>query len=357
MKILILGFTKLKYMPYMNFYLDNINSKTNEIHLVYWDRDKKEDITVPDGITPHKFEYYQEDDKPKFQKINSFVRYRQFVKKILSESQFDFVVSLHTLPAVLMYRELIKKFGGKYILDYRDYTYEKISVYQKIITKLVEYSAYTFISSDAFRKYMPPLEKVKTTHNILLDSLDNRNIRTESKDVIRIRYWGLIRYSKTQIEIIRHIANDPRFEFHFNGREQAECEAIKKYVKENNIHNVFFHGEYRPEDRFSFIKDTDIIQNIQDFDSITENAVSNKFYDAALFYIPQICSDKSFMGKCAIEYGLGFSCSAYDENFADCLYKGYKNLNKAKFKEDCDAFTDKIVREYRANIDILNSLF
>ena len=31
MKILILGFTKIKYMPYMNFYLDSIDKKSNAL--------------------------------------------------------------------------------------------------------------------------------------------------------------------------------------------------------------------------------------------------------------------------------------------------------------------------------------
>lgn len=31
MKILIIGFTKIKYMPYMNFYLDNIDKAKHEV--------------------------------------------------------------------------------------------------------------------------------------------------------------------------------------------------------------------------------------------------------------------------------------------------------------------------------------
>ena len=39
MKILILGFTKMKFMPYASFYLDKIDYKKNQVEVVYWNRD------------------------------------------------------------------------------------------------------------------------------------------------------------------------------------------------------------------------------------------------------------------------------------------------------------------------------
>ena len=39
MKILIMGFSKIKYMPYINFYLGNIDVAANDVHLLYWNRD------------------------------------------------------------------------------------------------------------------------------------------------------------------------------------------------------------------------------------------------------------------------------------------------------------------------------
>ena len=33
MKILILGFSKIKYMPYLNVYLENIDRVKNDVHL------------------------------------------------------------------------------------------------------------------------------------------------------------------------------------------------------------------------------------------------------------------------------------------------------------------------------------
>ena len=56
MKILIMGFSKIKYMPYINFYLGNIDVAANDVHLLYWNRDlMPEDTTVLKGVTLHEF--------------------------------------------------------------------------------------------------------------------------------------------------------------------------------------------------------------------------------------------------------------------------------------------------------------
>ena len=66
MKILIIGFSKIKYMPYVNFYLDNIDLSKNEVHLIFWNKDRKDDV-IPkkDGIR-HEFSLMQCDAAPRF---------------------------------------------------------------------------------------------------------------------------------------------------------------------------------------------------------------------------------------------------------------------------------------------------
>ena len=63
MKILIIGFAKIKYMPYLNLYLDNIDTNKNDVHILYWNRDlQKEDVSHIKNVTLHEFKCYQEDD-------------------------------------------------------------------------------------------------------------------------------------------------------------------------------------------------------------------------------------------------------------------------------------------------------
>ena len=164
-------------MPYMKFYLDNIDRENNEIHLLYWNRDlKEESIFEYKDLILHEF---QEDDTSKLIKVKAFIEYRKYASKILKTGKFDFIFVLHSFPGVLNIDILKKYYKNKYIFDYRDSTYENIGVFRRIIGEVVKFSKATFVSSDAFRRFLPLREKnnIFTSHNIVLDSLNHRNDR------------------------------------------------------------------------------------------------------------------------------------------------------------------------------------
>lgn len=351
MKILIIGFTKIKYMPYMNFYFDNIDVRVNDVHLIYWNRDLEvEDTSSLYGIKLHEFKCYQEDDVSKISKLGSFKKYRSFALKILKKEKFDFLFILHSLTGVLIADKLKKHYPDKYIFDYRDSTYESFPPFKRVIANLVKTSYSTFVSSDAFRTFLPQSEKEKiyTSHNLLTDSLAHRDEKAKygiDSDKIRIAFWGFIRHEAINLEIIKKIAADSRFELHYYGREQQVALNLKQYVKENNINNVFFHGEYKPEDRYEFVRQTDIIHNIY-YDKNTMLAMGNKYYDGAIFRIPQICMEGSFMAKQVRESGIGLDCDPYDDNFTEKLFQYYQNIDFQAFRGKCDMEIERVYSEF-----------
>lgn len=361
MKILILGFTKIKYMPYMNFYLDNINILQNEVHLLYWNRDlKEENISHLKNIKFHEFKYYQEDEISKFSKIKSFFKYRKYVTNILKKEKFDFIIVLHSLTGVVIFDKL-KKYKKRYIFDYRDSTYEKLLLFKWIIGGLVKNSYATFVSSDGFRRFLPQKykKKIYTSHNLLQDSLNHREDKEKygvKSKKIRIAFWGFIRHEEINIEMIKKICIDNRFELHYYGREQQTALNLKKYVLDNNIKNVFFHGEYKPEERYSFILSTDIIHNIY-LDNNTMLAMGNKYYDGIIFKIPQICMKDSFMGKISEKAKIGFMCNPYESDFLDQIYNYYDNLNHEMFKQFCDKELERVMIEYNLGVKLQKELY
>ena len=360
MKILILGFAKIKYMPYMNFYLDNIDRKSNEIHLGYWNRDLKEENTTNlEGIKLHEFSFYQQDETAKIAKINSFLKYRKFALNLIKEISPDFIIVLHTLPGILIGKLLAKNYKNKYIFDYRDSTYEKFPPFQKKVKRLARNSKATFVSSDAFRLFLPQdKEEIYTSHNILEDSLSHRNEKEMSgvdSDKIRIAFWGFIRHEEINRSIIQKIAADTRFELHYYGREQQTALNLKKYAKEINAENVCFHGEYVPQDRYEFVKATDIIHNVY-YDANMMLAMGNKYYDGIIFRIPQICMEGSFMGQQSEKCGVGFCCDPYKDDFTEKLYQWYTNIDREKFKRNCDRELSRVLKEYDFGREILGSL-
>ena len=156
MKILIVGFAKIKYMPYLNFYLEGLKADGVDLHVAYWNRDGVfEDTSNIQGVTFHEFKAKQKDEVSKVRKIFNFLKFKKFANKLIKSGGFDKIVVLHTLPAMLIYGTLIKKYKDKFILDYRDYTYENHKGFRNRLHNLINASAFTFTSSDAYRKYFP----------------------------------------------------------------------------------------------------------------------------------------------------------------------------------------------------------
>lgn len=360
MRILIIGFTKLAYMPYMNFYLEALQDSDAEIHILCWNRDEEPDITPSNkSIIIHEFKKNQPDEIAKITKIRSFLRYRKYTLSIINAIQFDKIIILHTLPAVLINDIILKKYRNKFILDYRDYTYEGFAPFRRIIEKLTEASYATFVSSDSFREVLPGLEKVYTTHNLLIDSLNHRDIRSSQKrnhHPIRLSFWGFIRHESINKQIIKQLGNDDRFELHYYGREQQTAVNLKEYVSQNNIKNVFFHGVYQPEERYDFASQTDIIHNIYENDAGTKRAMGNKYYDGIVFRIPQICNPGSYMGERVIKENTGTIIDPYDEQFSDTLFNYYQAINWGSLNEMCDMATSKVCDEYYKSMEIIKGL-
>lgn len=355
MKILITGFAKIKYMPYLDPYLENLDRERNDIHLLYWNRDlKEEDTKKLEGITLHEFASLQEDDVARLSKLDNFKKFRDYAVSVLKEG-FDFVIVLHSLPAVLLSKELVGSYKNKYIFDYRDFTYENFFPYKTVIHTLVKNSYKTFVSSDAFRAFLPDSSKIYTAHNILARDIKNKKDTQKTKsDKIRIGFWGFIREEKTNIKIIEKLANDERFELHYYGREQGICEALKEYALKN-ASNVYFHGEYNPDERDNFVKNVDLIHNIYGDTNMTL-AVSNKYYDGMIFETPQLVMKNSYMGVLVNNNHIGKAVNPADENFADEIFEYYKRLDLKEFKKDCRENLVKTKHQQKIITDIVKNI-
>lgn len=358
MKFLILGFAKIKYMPYLDFYLNSIDYKKNDIDVIFWNRDLKNDCIPYNNAKFIEFREKLNDDDAKIKKIRSFIRYRNFTKKYLSE-KYDRVVVLHTMPGVLNCIKLIFSYKNRFIFDFRDLTFEHFYLFRKIVGLLVKKSKFTSVSSDGFRKYLPNSckENIVTNHNIVADSLLHRNIgldKVKSK-VIRISFWGYIREENLNCRIISKVAEDNRFELHYYGKENLVTKNLRNYTKKMNASNVFFHGEYAPNDRYDFVKHTDIIHNIYAESENMMLAMGNKFYDGAIFYVPQMCMRGSYMGHIAEHYKIGCSYDPYEDDFLDKIFEYINGIDNGVFISNCDFFLKKCMLDIECIKSRMNS--
>lgn len=335
----------------MHFYLDVLAEKNN-IDLVYWDRDGKPDADIPKTIkNAYKFEAYLEEEIPIRKKMRYFYQYRRFALKVMKSKRYDFIIILHTTPGLTVLDYIIRRYKGRYILDFRDVSYESIDLYRKLVGLLARKSALTYVSSDAFRKYLPKDNHILTIHNYMEEALQHEGIRKQRqrhKEVISISYWGLIRHESINKQIIDDLGNDKRFVLHYYGRMQQVGRDLKEYAQKKGYRNVRFHGEYMPADRYKFAMETDLLHNMYECDKKTINAMGNKFYDGIIFYIPQLCTEGSYMGDVVNKQHVGYQCNMNDRKLSDKIWEYYINIDWEEFEESCKVSIRKIVEEQRA---------
>jgi len=360
MRILILGFTKVNYMPYINLYLNTIDTIKNDVHTVIWLRDMKPDTVLPDSITQHNFEYQLDDSIRKIMKVRAFLKYRQFVVRILHTYCFDKVVILHTLPGITILDKLIFTYSKRYLLDFRDSTYERYRLFKRIVHILVENSFATFISSDAFRKYLPThCRHIYTIHNLQINYLEQKNSGYWSNlSPIVIAFWGLVRHFEVNKAIITALANDQRFELHYHGRIQGEERGLAEIANNLKATNIFFHDEYFPDEVPAFARKTSIVHNIYDNnDDNMRIAISNKYYDAMVFGIPQLCMEGSYLADRVMAEGVGLACNPFSGRFGDDIFDYYSSINKAEFQLRCSVRLSEIIVQMKCVIDVIGKNF
>lgn len=356
MKILILSSSKFKYMPYINFCVSNLDLSKHDVHIVYWNKDLQEEEIPYKNITLHELRLKHDDDMPKPLKLLNFFKYRKYVLSLLKKTDFDLIVIYYVLPAFLIFDKLHSKYKDKYIIDYRDITFERFNFYKKAVHRVISGAKATFISSDAFREFLPDTGKIYTTHNIALDTLNHSQYFYKKTNLpLHVSTWGFFRDTFVNRAFTNSICNDYRFTMNFHGNKRSAGKLLEEHCAEIEAKNIFFTGSFSPNDRYDFSKETDLLYNMFDNDK-TQYALGNRFYDGIIFSIPQLCTKDSFMGDMVVKYGIGKAFDPKSPNLADEIYEYYKSIEPTEFNNNCKIALEKIMREYNEATDFYRNL-
>lgn len=346
MKVLIVGFSQIRYMPYLYFHLDKY--KNDEIDLVTWNRDGSADVPFDEQqISFHyKFESRINRDK-KHTKLIKFYQFRRFVKKILDKNAYDRIVLLHTFPAVLLADVFIKNYKDRYVFDYKDITYEKYTFFKEIVSKLVKNSKYTLVSSKGFLKYLPESNKIYISHNIMQSDLQQKySAKTISENKV-ISFWGMIRDYAVNESLLKQMKENESCTLQYYGTINETAMQLIEFVKQDKINNVEFKGTYNNGERAEFIKNVDFIHNLYSTTDYNMNlAMSNKFYDGIIFHVPQICAKGSLMGELVEKYGIGFSIDIDKESLKSRMEEFCATIDYDEFDRQCELCLGVVLDEY-----------
>ena len=349
-KICFITMGNIYTVPYLKIYTQHIEQPYS---FIYWDR---EDLNETDNLNT----YYRFDNTIEpynnFDKIVGYIKYRKFIEKILLKEKFDLVIFLQTWSALLVADIVEKHYPNRYIVDVRDYTYEKNPFIYRREQKLIEKSKMCIISSEGYKEFLPPNE-YKIFHNTRDLPLERVKIireRKKEKSVLNISFVGYVNYQEQHKKILRSLKNDSRFHLNFIGTRSMELES---FCKENSINNVTLIDTFDSDKTLDFYENTDFVNNLYGNHTPTlDYALSNKLYFAAELYIPILTCSDTYMSKVAGEYGFGFDVDVSDVKIGDKLWSYYNSIDWDKLSEGCSKFMNKVHTEQKDSYEMLKNI-
>jgi len=337
MKVLFLLADNVYLTPYLRFYTSIFDYFKDDYKIVYWDKNKNE---IFDNESYIRFVH---GGKSKVEKINGYLKYREFILNICKNEKFDLLVPLHSIVSFVLFDLFIKNYKKKYIYDIRDYSYESFILFRFAEKYLVKKSLINIISSEGYKEFLPKAEYF-VLHNIPNNVFSNyREMENRNKKVIQISYIGLIRFMKQNEKIIRFFKNDNRFHLNFIG---TNAEKLSEFCNKNNVKNVSLVGTFDPKDTLKFYDETDIIMNLYGNNTpLLDYALSNKLYYSAMLYKPILVCEDTYMEYVSSKYNFGFTLKMQSEDEKDRLEEFINNIDRRLLIKRCNSFMSEVNSE------------
>lgn len=303
--------------PYLGIYKTLMDNAGLSYDIICWDREKKTEGTAiiyerPLPLTCNMFD-----------KIRGYAAYAKFVERRIETESYDRIVFLTPLVALFLRGFLRSNYAGRFWLDYRDMSWELLvkGYFQSILKSAGGVS----VSSPAYFGLMP-CEAV-LCHNMDISRLGSvldgdivTHKRTEGRIVVS--NIGYIRHLKCQKEMVDALADVDGIELRFCG-DGSDVQALKDYVSEKRIGNVFFSGRYEKSEEAELFARTDFVNIYLPRNMALMSAMSNRFYSALLSGCDMIVNKESVQARYVEDYGLGL-CIGDCRGLADKLFE-YRN--------------------------------
>nr|WP_315161303.1 hypothetical protein [uncultured Flavobacterium sp.] len=206
-----------------------------------------------------------------------------------------------------------------------------------IIRPVIKDSYKTTISSPGFLKWLPKFKNYELSHNHRFDNYFNSSsyvYESEFKHIILT--IGFLRDFETNKIVINSFENNKNFTLKFVGRGLA-YEPLMEFVKENQIQNVIFTGEYDKKDEIDFLKEASLINILLGDDLNSETLMTNRFYLAISNGIPVMVSGNSTQAEYVQKYNLGIVIDN-DNIISDIVSTYIDQFDKEKFLKGSSDF-------------------
>ena len=343
-KIAILSVVNIKHMSLISLYTDILKQYDVYYDIIYMDKYDEDEFfechqkfRFVNVISPNWHSYI---------KMYRYMKFYPYATKVLRENKYDFVIVWNDL-AIFMFADFLRKYyDGKYCLNVRDNMYYDKVLFRNRYKKTFNHSAFNTISSKGYLDFLPsqctylPINSL--TLSVLKGMKVHNGLRTKDKP-IRIGFIGYVRFFERNRKMLDTFKNDCRFELHYYG---TRANVLKEYADNNGIHNAVFHDSFPVAETGRFLENIDIINNLYGNGTLNiRKAISIKIFHALYSKIPILVNSNTYIGKLAIDLGLGYYFDDISESNKNRLYDWYHSLDFNTLKKSADDYLELAMAE------------
>ena len=343
----ILYISDLRGCPFLSRYTQALLEKNENYKIILWNRENG-DGQVKENDVLVEYASYQDTRIKKAKKVKGFLEYGFFLSEQIRKYKFDKLIVLCTLTGVLVAKQLLFDYKGKYIFDIRDISFERFDLFRRLEKRLIDNSFFTAYSSNGFLELLPDSDKMIFCPN--LSSKEVETIKSEQwtfqkktyGEKLNLVYVGAVRQYENVKRIVDVFGNHPRFEVFYHGAGDVGYKDILFHIEEKGYTNIHFTGKYDNSERLELLRKADLLNNFYAASNDMKYANTNKYLDALICHIPLVSNLQTHDGVLALNEHVGL---AYDDVIdPDILYEDYFAMDKLKFNAACDIALEKRIR-------------
>lgn len=340
MKILFILPANPSSAPYFQYYINLMEKHGFRYDVCYWDRNMED----ANNYNVNYKRFFSNHNKSNIiGKFVDYISFGKFVRMQFCSSQYDFIIVFTIQMSVFLSHFLRSKLNNKYIIDIRDYSsILRLPFVDRIFNLALSNSALNCISSNGFKKWLPPHISYCLSHNVSNEKLSyNKDLKGFTSDFpINILTIGALRDLESNIYLIKKLGNDNRFVMTFSGKGPAS-QQTHLFVRKNSVRNVILLGGYNKNDEDSIICKTDMMNVLLSDDINSRTLMANRFYLSVLFRKPMIVSANSETAFYVNKFNLGIVIAPKDD-VKKRILDFWNHFDYIKYNAGCNAFIKQV---------------
>ena len=340
-QIAVIAPANLKYVPYIQNYLNILKTTGVRVHVLSWD---KRDLSEPEADLAW---HHPVHDSQRLKMLLGHWLFARKCRSYIRRNRITKLVVLTAAPAFFLGIGFLKKFTGKYILDIRDDS-PLVRRFPKTFVRICSIANQVVSSSPKFKEWIP-------AEALLCHNADVSQIQKRLNDIpkqrcshpISLIFAGMLNEGRINLEMLRHMGHDPRFRFAFIGSECPGKDTIKQFSREQNMENILFRGTYSKDEIYDIYREhADLVNIIRAKNTVNRNALPNKLYDAVLAGVPVVVFDHNEAVSAYVrQYSLGLVLEENMATLADTVAERMAAFNYHDYYNGRLAFLNQVLAD------------